>query len=253
MIVKGRFMNFQVANLEPVVVSATPHLTGRGQRSRTSHGTSFSARTEPLTYTHANQLHAEEFPSLLRAAQGGDERAFATLIRQYRRVVEGAAQRILSTDEYVADAVQEATYKIYRALPRFEDGNFCSWITRIVTNTCYDHLRRQKRRQAYSLDALTDFDKGKLLHGARPVDEVVEPERVALQRERMQMMLDAIDRLPRRQRSVVLLVDIHGMDYDEAAQYLDVPMGTIKSRLSRARATLRDELTALGMVPNGVV
>ncbi len=201
----------------------------------------------------ANQSIATEFAELLQAAQGGDDNAFASIIRQYRRVVEAAARRILSTDEYVADAVQEAIFKIYRALPRFEDGNFCSWITRIVTNTCYDHLRRQKRRQAYSLDALTDYDKGRLLHDIRTVDEVEGPEKVVLQRERMQILLDAVETLPRSQRSVVLLVDVHGLDYEEAAHYLDIPIGTIKSRLSRARAVLRQQLTQIGMVPGAPV
>lgn len=240
-------MSLQYANLEPVTVSAQPHLRRRSQ------GTAAAVAAPALSHSWGHTTYGtttDDFAELLRAAQNGDEYAFASLVRQYRRVVEAAAQRILATDEYVADAVQEAIYKIYRALPRFKDGNFCSWITRIVTNTCYDHLRRQKRRQAYSLDALTDYDKGKLMHGMRAIDEGVEPEKVALQREKQQTVLDAIDRLPRSQRSVVLLVDIHGLDYDEAAQYLDIPMGTVKSRLSRARSTLREELTAVGLVPN---
>lgn len=236
-------MSLQYANYEPVTLSPQS-----ARHNRHPQPAQVAVSTMSQGWGRSATV-ADEFADLLRAAQNGDDLAFDSIVRQYKRVAEAAARRILATDEAVADAVQEAIYKIYRALPRFQDGNFCSWITRIVTNTCYDHLRRQKRRQAYSLDALTDYDKGKLLHGVRAVEEVDEPEKVALQREKMQVLLDAINDLPRSQRTVVLLVDIHGLDYEEAAYHLDVPMGTVKSRLSRARATLRESLTAIGMVP----
>ncbi len=193
-----------------------------------------------------------EFPDLLRAAQNGDDLAFASLIRHYRRFAEVAAQRILRTEEAAADAVQEAMFKVYRALPKFQDGNFRSWLLRIVKNTCYDHLRQQTRRQTLSLDELTEYDEAETSIGIRTTDDRENPESVVVHQEAMQQLMSAIDELPPCHRSVIMLVDIHGLDYIEAANYLDVPMGTVKSRLSRARATLRDQLTGMGLVPGEV-
>ncbi len=203
------------------------------------------------THRGATALVAE-FPDLLRAAQNGDDLAFASLIRHYRRFAEVAAQRILRTEEAAADAVQEAMFKVYRALPKFQDGNFRSWLLRIVKNTCYDHLRQQTRRQTLSLDELTEYDEAETSIGARTTDDRENPESVVVHQEAMQLLMSAIDELPPCHRAVIMLVDIHGLDYIEAANYLDVPMGTVKSRLSRARATLRDHLTALGLVPGEV-
>lgn len=224
---------------------------GRYQRSQPLLRSPQGVATRNHRYGHGTAVVAE-FSELLRDAQNGDEQAFATLVRQYRRFAEVAAQRILRTEEAAADAVQEAMYKVYRALPKFKDGNFRSWLLRIVKNTCYDHLRQQSRRQALSLDELTEFDDAESSIGMRTADEQENPEAVVVQREVMQLLLSAIDELPPCHRMVVMLVDIHGLDYIEAANYLDVPMGTIKSRLSRARSSLRDQLTAIGMVPGKV-
>jgi RNA polymerase sigma-70 factor, ECF subfamily len=105
-----------------------------------------SSRAMPLDLTHT-----------IHAAQLGDEWAFAQLVETYRSSAERVARQIMRTEEAAADAVQEAMIKVYRAMPRFEDRNFRSWLLRIVTNTCYDHLRRQKRRPAVSLDELQEL------------------------------------------------------------------------------------------------
>lgn len=183
----------------------------------------------------------------LQAARLGDELAFSRLVDYYRSTAERVAQHILQTEEAAADAVQDALIKAHRALPRFQDGNFRSWLLRIVTNTCYDHLRRQKRRQSLSLDELTDWSTTIL-----PVPAAVDaenPETVALHKESMQVLLKAIDELPAWHRHVVLLIDVQGYDYAEAAEVLGLPLGTVKSRLSRARSTLRDALVSAGMTP----
>ena len=109
-------------------------------------------------------------------------------------------------------------------------------------------LARQKRRAAASLDEL--IDESGLEISAESKNVVVDPAKMALQRENMEMILAAVDSLPPWHRSVVLLVDVHGYDYAEAAETLGLPLGTVKSRLSRARAALRDALTEIGLVPN---
>lgn len=191
-------------------------------------------------------LPAPDLTTIVQAAREGEEWAFNTLIEQYRSAAERLAQQILRTEEAAADAVQEALIKAYRAMPRFQDGNFRSWLLRIVTNTCYDYLRRQKRRLAISLDETAEWTQ--VDAPSHMVSEAHNPETVALQHESLRLLLEAIDELPAWHSSVVLLIDVHGYDYSEAAQILNLPLGTIKSRLSRARAALRDSLVATGVV-----
>ncbi len=186
--------------------------------------------------------------SAIQAARLGDDHAFAHLIDLYRTAAERLAQQILHTEEAAADAVQEAMIKAHRAMERFQEGNFRSWFLRIVTNTCYDHLRRQKRRAAASLDELTEQHGIDYLATEEYIAE--DPEHIVLQNEGMRLLLAAIDELPSYHRSVVLLVDVQGYDYAEAAELLELPLGTVKSRLSRARAALRDQLVRSGILGN---
>jgi RNA polymerase sigma-70 factor (ECF subfamily) len=183
---------------------------------------------------------------MVDAARLGDDYAFGSLVEVYRSAAERLAQQILHTEEAAADAVQEALIKAHRAMGRFQDGNFRSWFLRIVTNTCYDHLRRQKRRQAVSLDELTEQAGLDYVTGAEILSD--DPEKLVLQNESMRVLLSAIDDLPAWHRNVVLLVDVQGYDYNEAAEMLNLPLGTVKSRLSRARSALRDELVRSGVV-----
>lgn len=183
----------------------------------------------------------------IQAARRGDEGAFTYLVNYYRGAAERVAQHILRTEEAAADAVQESLIKVHRAMPRFQDGNFRSWLLRIVTNTCYDHLRKEKRRAAVSLDELSENSDGELTIVSTV--ERADPESSMLRDEEMDILLNAIDRLPDWHRTVVLMIDVHGYDYAETAEALELPLGTIKSRLSRARSSLRDELIAGGVVP----
>lgn len=195
----------------------------------------------------AAAVAAPDLADMVHAARLGEEWAFNILVEQYQSAAERLAQQILRTEEAAADAVQEALIKAYRAMPRFQDGNFRSWLLRIVTNTCYDHLRRQKRRSALSLDETVEWATldvpGHLLAAAE------NPETVALQQEQLRLLLQAIENLPAWHRNVVVLIDVHGYDYNEAADYLGLPLGTVKSRLSRARSALRDALVEAGVVP----
>ncbi|NJN81285.1 MAG: sigma-70 family RNA polymerase sigma factor [Caldilineaceae bacterium] len=190
---------------------------------------------------------ALDISAAIHAARLGDEVAFSQLVDHYFATAQRVAEHILRTEEAASDAVQEALIKVHRALPRFKDGNFRSWLLRIVTNTCYDHLRSQKRRLALSLEEMTERPTVEL-----PIDSSAEgrnPEAVSIQNESMELLLRTIDDLPVWHRSVVLLVDVHGYDYAEAAELLDLPLGTVKSRLSRARAALRTSLLQAGLVP----
>lgn len=191
---------------------------------------------------------ALEMTATIHAARAGDESAFGHLCETYRAAAERVARHILRTEEAAADAVQDALIKVYKAIPNFEDGNFRAWLLRIVTNTCYDHLRRQKRRPAISLDALLEESYTEMPDTRSNND----PERMILRREEREFLRGVISELSPWHRDVVVLVDVMGYDYSEAAALLGLPLGTVKSRLSRARANLRDRLTAANYLPGPV-
>lgn len=176
--------------------------------------------------------------ALIPAARAGDESAFQGLVEAYWSQAARLAGSILRSEEAAADAVQEALIKVHQAMPRFKDGNFRGWLMRIVTNTCYDHLRGQKRQVAVSLDRLVDESELEAPDARAEQD----PVRCALRRERLEVLCGMVNRLPDWYRDVVILVDIQGYDYGEAAAILGLPRGTVKSRLSRARASLRNRL-----------
>ena len=208
---------------------------------------------------HTQTAATVQLDHAVNAARDGDPAAFSALVQQYYTAAVRIAQQILLTEEAAADAVQESLIKAHRAMHRFQDGNFRSWLLRIVTNTCYDHLRRQKRRSTLSLDELTDEANGEShiqveqswQHSAPAL--TTDPILVAEHTESMEYLLAQIDALPAWHRNVVVLVDVHGYNYAEAAEMLRVPVGTIKSRLSRARLALRDHLLGSGMVSTGAL
>lgn len=168
----------------------------------------------------------------IRAAQAGDHEAFAALMRSHRRLLYFIATRYLDTQEDVDDAVQVAMWKAWRYLPAYRVGHFSAWLCTIARNTCKDMLRR---RHARPLDVPLDAIAGMT---ARDGD----PECAAMQQEAISELIDTIMSLVPVHSTVVLLVDIHGLEYDEAAGVLGAPLGTIKSRLSRGRAALRERI-----------
>jgi len=201
-----------------------------------------------INFSSDSVAAALDMSSIIQAARMGDEFAFTRLVDNYQETAKRVAQHILRTEEAAADAVQEALIKAHRAMPRFKDGNFRSWLLRIVTNTCYDHLRRQKRRSSVSLDEIIDAS-GTEWHTPQTITPE-NPETMTLQTEGMQILLKIIDDLPPWHRNVVILIDVHGYDYAEAATMLELPLGTVKSRLSRARSALRNTLVETDLVPH---
>jgi RNA polymerase sigma-70 factor (ECF subfamily) len=200
------------------------------------------------TQSYTGNTLALEMTAAIHAARAGDESAFCHLCDTYRAAAERVARPILRTEEAAADAVQDALIKVYKAIPQFEDGNFRAWLLRIVTNTCYDHLRRQKRRPAISLDALLEESYTEM-----PDTRISnDPEHMALRGEQRDFLRSAIDELSPWHKEVVVLVDVRGYDYGEAATILGLPLGTVKSRLSRARANLRTSLCAANYFPSPV-
>ena len=180
----------------------------------------------------------DEF-ALIQSAQGGDMDAFNTLVLAYQDSVFNTALRILGDDELAADASQEAFLSAFRSLGSFRGGSFKAWLMRTVTNASYDELRRKKRRPTTPLEPETD--DGEEIDSPRWLaDPSMSPEQKAEAEELQHAIQHCLDALPTDFRTVVVLADIQGLDYLEVAGAVRVPVGTIKSRLARARLRLRE-------------
>jgi RNA polymerase sigma-70 factor (ECF subfamily) len=150
------------------------------------------------------------------------------------------AYRIVGDADAAADACQEAFLSAYKGIRRFRGGSFKSWILRIVTNACYDQLRYKGRRPANSLEEVAENPD----YSPRLVNGRERPEDYALRQELNHVLQEAIKSLPTDQRTVLVLSDVQGFAYQEIADITGVSLGTVKSRLSRARTKLRDYLVA---------
>jgi RNA polymerase sigma-70 factor (ECF subfamily) len=176
----------------------------------------------------------------IQAAQAGDLDAFNTLVLGHQDRVYHLAFRILGDQVHAADAAQEVFILAYRHLHRFQTGSFMAWLYRITTNVCYDALRYRKRRPAVSFTHLSDaVDDDRDFDLPAPEDG---PEAVLQRRELAALLQRHISTLPIDQRMVLVLSDVQGMSDKEIAGIMRTSVGTVKSRLSRARAKLRYSL-----------
>jgi RNA polymerase sigma-70 factor (ECF subfamily) len=180
--------------------------------------------------------------ALIGAARRGDLDSFNTLVLHYQDSVYALAYRILSERASAADAAQEAFITAYRRINTLRGENFRSWLLRIAANACYDELRRRKRRPVTPLDDLpgADADDGPPL----PADSDT-PEQAVQQAELSRAIEQCIQSLAVDQRLVLVLSDIEGLSYQEIAASAGLNLGTVKSRLSRARAGVRHCLEAV--------
>jgi RNA polymerase sigma-70 factor (ECF subfamily) len=172
---------------------------------------------------------------LVAAARQGDLASFNQLVLKYQSLAYNVAYRLLGEPDAAADATQDAFLKAYKALNKFRGQSFQAWLLRIVTNTCYDVLRAAKRRPTSNLDdvLLNPEHTWRLTDPGERPDEQVERQELAL------VLQWALAQLPPEQRTVVILSDVQGLTYDEIAEVMDTSLGTVKSRLSRARGKLR--------------
>jgi RNA polymerase sigma-70 factor, ECF subfamily len=180
---------------------------------------------------------------LIEAALKGDLEAFNQLILAYQDLVFNQALWLLKDAAAAEDFAQDSFLQAYKKLDQFRGGSFRGWLMRIVTNACYDELRRQKRRPTLPLTAEdedgleTDTEEWLVSPGAS-VEELVE------QAELSAALQSTLDELPGEYSEVVRLVDLLELDYKEVAEMLSIPVGTVKSRLARGRLRLRQRLEA---------
>ena len=189
---------------------------------------------------------ADEERRLVDRAQRGDVESFNALVRAYEGRVYNLCYRMLGDADSAADAAQDAFLAAFRNLRSFRGGSFRSWMLRIATNACYDQLRARKRRPTVSLDESDDDEEASPLQIA---DLAESPSDFALRRELAAAIERGLSELPDEQRIILVLSDIEGLAYDEIAQITNTNLGTVKSRLSRGRARLRDVLKAGELLP----
>lgn len=176
---------------------------------------------------------------VIHAAQQGSVSAFNQLVMAYQGTAYNVAYRVIGQPEAAADACQEAFIKAYQAIKQYRGGSFKSWLLRIVTNACYDQLRYKGRRPATSLDHIADNPDE---HNSKLINGAERPEEQVLRGELGDLLQTGISHLPEDQRVVLVLSDVEGFSYQEIADVIGQPVGTVKSRLSRGRQRLRDFL-----------
>jgi RNA polymerase sigma-70 factor (ECF subfamily) len=178
-------------------------------------------------------------PALIHSAQHGDLNAFNTLVLNYQDQLFNVSLRILGDEDQAADATQEAFISAFRNITAYRGGSFKAWLMRTVTNACYDELRRRKRRPTTPLEPETE-DGDEMDSPRWLADPSLTPEQAAEADEVEHAIQHCLESLSTDFRIVVVLADIQGLDYSEVAASVRVPLGTIKSRLARARLRLRE-------------
>lgn len=177
---------------------------------------------------------------LISLAQRGDLNAFNQLVLTYQEAVYRQAMWMMNEEEAAEDATQEAFLNAYRKLHTFHGGPFRPWILRIVTNYCLDQIRAATRRPTINLDQFDPY--GDEMEPFWMKDPAESPEQFVERAETNDAIAHAIQRLSPEYRTAVILIDLQELDYQEVSTILGVPLGTLKSRVARARAKLRDDL-----------
>ena len=179
-----------------------------------------------------------EETELITRAVDGDLDAFNHLVLQHQEVAYNVAYRIMSDENAAADATQEAVISMYRKLDTYRGGSFKSWFLRIVTNACYDELRRQRRRPTIPIEPETN--EGELVESPEWLeDKSAGPEEVLGSSEIENAIQHCLTGLEQKFRVVITLVDVSGEDYESVARIIGTPIGTVKSRLARARLKMQ--------------
>lgn len=169
-------------------------------------------------------------------AQGGDVQAFNRLVLAHQDAVYNLALRMMGDPAAAGDATQEAFVAAYGAIKRFKAGNFKGWLLRIANNKCLDAIRKQNRHPEPSIDAITEeVESPSFL-----TDSAATPEQSAQTTDLHKAIQECMLSLPDGMRSALILCDIEGYEYEEISTILSVSLGTVKSRMNRARRKMQD-------------
>jgi RNA polymerase sigma-70 factor (ECF subfamily) len=181
---------------------------------------------------------------LVERVQRGDKRAFDLLVEKYQRKLARLLSRLIRDPGEVEDVTQEAFIKAYRALPSFRgDSAFYTWLYRIGINTAKNYLVAMGRRAPTSTDVEAEEAEG--LDGGELLRDINTPESMLLTKEIGNTVNAAIESLPEELRSAIQLRELEGMSYEEIAKLMDCPIGTVRSRIFRAREAIAEKLKPL--------
>ncbi len=178
--------------------------------------------------------------ALVRAAQNGDLDSFNRLVLAYQEMAFNVAYRMLSDEDAAEDATQAAFLSAYRSLASYRGGSFRAWVMRMVTNSCYDELRRRQRRPTVPLEPMDDEDEEEIESPAWLADDSPSPEQTLEKGELDDAIQSCLNGLADEFRAVIVMVDVEGLDYQEVSLAINKPLGTVKSRVARARSKLRE-------------
>jgi len=182
--------------------------------------------------------------ALVELAQGGDKHAFDQLVSKYQRKLGRLLSRYIRDSAEVEDVSQEAFIKAYRALPSFRgDSAFYTWLYRIGINTAKNYLVAQGRRAPTSTEF--DSEEAETFESADQLRDINTPESLLLSKQIGETVNGAIDALPDELRTAIVLREIEGLSYDEIADMMDCPIGTVRSRIFRAREAVAQKLRPL--------
>lgn len=178
---------------------------------------------------------------LIRRAKQGDMLAFEELILKHEKIVYNVALRMMNHSEDARDISQDVFLKAYKNLANFDERSaFSTWLYRITHNTCIDEMRKRKGKHSYSLEEEMESEEGSMQR--QIADEGDTPEESLLREEEKGEILQALDTLSGEHKAAIILRDVKGLSYDEIAEILELSMGTVKSRISRARNQLKAEI-----------
>ena len=181
---------------------------------------------------------------LVERAQRGDKRAFELLVEKYQRKLARLVSRLVRDPGEAEDVTQEAFIKAYRALPSFRgDSAFYTWLYRIGINTAKNYLVATGRRAPTSTEV--DAEEAESFESGEQLRDINTPESLLLSKEIATTVNAAIESLPEELRSAIQLRELEGMSYEEIAKLMDCPIGTVRSRIFRAREAIADKLKPL--------
>lgn len=184
--------------------------------------------------------------TLVKRCREGDQKAFRLLVERYQRKVYAQALGMVKDKDEARDIAQEAFVKVYRYLDHFKgDSSFYTWLYRIVANLCVDRLRRAGANRGADR---TEFDDGLGQEELATVGILstrlgTNPQKSALRAELAEKMDEALGKLPEKHREILLLRELEGMSYEDLARVLDIPKGTVMSRLFHARSKMQQLLS----------
>lgn len=184
--------------------------------------------------------------TLVKRVRSGDQRAFKLLVERYQRKVYAVALGMLKDKEEAMDVSQEAFVKVYKYLDHFKgDASFYTWLYRITVNICIDIIRKRSGAggEAVEFDESVPMDVSEANIGALGSRLGTNPQKSALRRELAEKIQEALAAVPEKHRAILLLREIEGMSYEELARTLDIPKGTVMSRLFHARTKVQKILS----------